>query len=368
MLKENKTVKKTSNNKITKQNKIKIIENKNTNKTNKTVKNQKVNLDKIKINPDTKFVSDTKFDSDTDSDTETNSTELEQKLSSINTSDMEQYSNTNNQEKFNELDNMDFEFDDDSNYQELNDSDIYEKDDNYEPNSNIQTNTQTHNIDLDDVYKIFEKIFSAQAHSYFQNDYTDDSILHIRKESVMEIFEAQIKKQLIDITENGHRRKMEEQANSQAQDDTYKKMEEILLSIEQDPDFIGLSDDELIKELKNIPTQNDFDDFCKQVEYEKKLTFGNSTKREKLFTIMYTIGNYCVGPDIKNVLLRIIKFEVIRNELIDKIRQVNLEYGRCDMLDCITSDMLFIGLGHFISHTDMKIISRNLAYYFTKIS
>ena len=130
-----------------------------------------------------------------------------------------------------------------------------------------------------------------------------------------------------------------------------------------------MSDDELVAELKCIPTQADFDDFCKQLEYEKKLTYGNSTKREKLFTIMYTIGNYCVEPDvdIKNVLLRIIKFEVIRNELIDKIRQMNLEYGRCDMLECITSDMLFIGLGHFIPHSDMKVISRNLAYYFTKI-
>jgi len=185
----------------------------------------------------------------------------------------------------------------------------------------------------------------------------------------MEIFEAQIKRQLIDITENGHRRKLEEQANSQAQEETYKKMEEILLSIEKDPNFVKLSDDELISELKNIPSQNDFDDFCKQLEYGKKLTFGNSTKREKLFTIMYTIGNYCIDPDanIKNVLLRIIKFEVIRNELIEKISQINLEYGRCDMLECITSDMLFIGLGHFIPHSVMKIISRNLAYYFSKI-
>jgi len=173
MIKENKTVKKTSSNKITKPNKIVTVKKTPTNKMNKTnnvAKKQKINTDKIEIKPNLEI------------DSVLNYSESDNEVSSINTSDIECYSDSGNQENFDELDNLDLGLDDDSNYQELNDSDIFEKD---EPDPNIQTNTQTntqtHNIDLGDVFKIFEKIFSAQAQSYFQNDYTDDSIIHIRK-------------------------------------------------------------------------------------------------------------------------------------------------------------------------------------------
>jgi len=153
------------------------------------------------------------------------------------------------------------------------------------------------------------------------------------------------------------------------QRETIMKLDVITTSIENDDTFIGLSEEKIFEELKNVPSQADFEDFCKELEYSKKLTYETSTKREKLFTIMYTIGNYCIEPniDLKRVILFIIKFEIIRNDLIGRIIKINRKLGRCDVLDCLTSDMLLTGLGYFLTTADIKIVSKNIAYYFTKI-
>jgi hypothetical protein len=148
-----------------------------------------------------------------------------------------------------------------------------------------------------------------------------------------------------------------------------KKMDSILTSIEKDPGFINLSIEQLYGELENIPSQEDYDYFCNFMNLEKKLDKSNSSQKEKLFTILYTIGNNCIGPDInlKKIILSIIKYELTRNELVEIIRKYNKDNGQLDMLDFITADMMFMSLGNFLSHPNMKIISRNIAYYFSKI-
>ena len=42
-------------------------------------------------------------------------------------------------------------------------------------------------------------------------------------------------------------------------------------------------------------------------------------------------------------------------------------YGKNNVLDCITSDMLFTGLVYLLSNENMKIVSKNIAYYFAKL-
>jgi len=253
-----------------------------------------------------------------------------------------------------------------------------------------QTQSQTQQIDLSHVFQIFEQLFNnpqTQQQIYeksLQNSSTNN-IVHIRKESVMGEYEAEIKKQLAEIVEASRKtnrygktdeeitkieQEEEEDENYiEHQRETIMKLDIVTTSIENDDEFIGLSEEKLFEELKTVPSQADFDDFCKELVYSKKLTYETSTNREKLFTIMYTIGNYCIEPniDLKRVILFIIKFEIIRNNLISRIIKMNRKLGRCDVLDCLTSDMLVTGLGYFLTSTDIKIVSKNIAYYFTKI-
>jgi len=256
-------------------------------------------------------------------------------------------------------------------------------------NQTNQTNpTNPTQPDLTHIFKIFENMFNNSQtpnKTFVKNNFSNDNIIQIRKDSIMAKFEHQIKKQLGDIVEVSRKTnkygKTNEEINEleqkeeldenyiEQQKETISKLNSIMESIENDKSFIGLNEDDFINELKTVPNQEDFDDFCKELEYEKKLTYSNSTKREKLFTIMYTIGNYCIEPniDIKRIILFIVKFEVIRNDLINLIIKMNRLHKRCDVLDCITSDMLFTGLGYLLSSSNMKIISKNIAYYFAKI-
>ena len=84
---------------------------------------------------------------------------------------------------------------------------------------------------------------------------------------------------------------------------------------------------------------------------------------------MYTIVNNCIGPNInlKKIILSVIKYELIRNELVEIIKKYNKEHNELNTLDFITADMMFMSLGNFLSHSNMKVISRNIAYYFSKI-
>jgi len=151
--------------------------------------------------------------------------------------------------------------------------------------------------------------------------------------------------------------------------DSVNKIYDIVVTLENDPDFIKIKDDELVDELNNIPQQQDFDSFCKRLNYNKKLSYTNSEDYEKLYTILYTIGNYCYKPkeNLKTIVLSVIKFELLRNRIIQKINRINDIENTSRTLDCITSDMLFVNLGYFVPHDLMTIISKNLAYYFSKI-
>ena len=266
-----------------------------------------------------------------------------------------------------------------------------------------QWNSQNQGVNLTEVFKILEQVFNnpqTQKQLYERNHKTNtnsnDNIIHIRKESIMAKFETQIKKQLNDVVMSGRNNKSNENNNggdlendnnnnnknydnydnenkklslTQEEIEAEKKINNIIETIEADKSFIGLSEDEVIQELKNVPSQEDFDYFCKELNYGKKLTYENSTRREKLFTIMYSVGNYCFEPnvDIKKIVLHIIKFEAIRNDLINRIIQINMMYGKNNVLDCITSDMLFTGLVYLLSNENMKIVSKNIAYYFAKL-
>lgn len=282
-------------------------------------------------------------------------------------------------------------------------------------NYNVQTNQNTNqNQNFAEVFKIFEKIFNnpqtqQQIQEQFQQQVQqqkqinqknqENKIIHVRKEGIMANFEHQIKQQLIEIIDGSSCERLkkkietfdtnlqntnnkeydndntmnnsddEEEFETEEQRETTQRLNSIIKTIEADEAFIGIDEDEMIEQLKTVPNQYDFDDFCKELEYGKKLTYTNSTRREKLFTIMYTIGNYCIEPniDIKRIILFIIKFEVLRNDLISRIIKMNQQTGRCDVLDCITSDMLFTGLGLLLSTSNMKIVSKNIAYYFAKI-
>lgn len=229
-----------------------------------------------------------------------------------------------------------------------------------------QINNSTNiEIDINDFFKYFGEIFNDN------NDEISNSlnkIINVRNECIMDIFEYQIKQQLIEITDNGILKKIDEQMDS-TYDDTVKKMDSILNSIEKDSGFLNLSLEDLYKELENVPAQEDYDYFCNQMSYEKKLDKTNSSNKEKLFTIMYTIGNNCIEPNInlKKIILSIIKYEITRNELVEIIKQYNKDNNQLNTLDFITADMMFMSLGKFLSRQDMKIISRNIAYYFSKI-
>ena len=257
-------------------------------------------------------------------------------------------------------------------------------------------------VNLPEIFKILEQVFNnpqtqKQLYERNRNSNANDNIIHIRKESIMAKFETQIKKQLNDIVMSGRNIKSnkenknneegesesESESESENNNDNYdneknltpeeiqstKKINNMMTTIEADASFIRLSEDEIIEELKTVPSQDDFDYFCKELKYGKQLTYENSTRREKLFTIMYAIGNYCFEPnvDIKKIVLLIIKFEAIRNDLINRIIQINMMYGKNNVLDCITSDMLFTGLVYLLSNENMKIVSKNIAYYFAKL-
>lgn len=240
---------------------------------------------------------------------------------------------------------------------------------NKQQNTNYSTEQTVSNsqVDLNEVFKFFGEIFNNQNMNNNTNS-SKDIVIHIRKECIMDIFEYQIKQQLIDITENGLLKKIDEHMDS-TYDETVKKMDSILTSIEKDPGFINLSLDELYQQLENVPSQEDYDYFCNQMNYEKKLSKENSSGKEKLFTILYTIGNNCIGPDInlKKIILSIIKYELTRNEVVETIKIFNKENGQLNTLDFITADMMFMGLSNFLSNSNMKIISKNIAYYFSKI-
>lgn len=286
--------------------------------------------------------------------------------------------------------NYNFDTDDEYKYDEeelnklLNDDYLQTQQTQSEPVS--QPQPQQTQVDLTQMFKIFEQIFNnPKQQTYSQSTSLDDGIVNIRKKSIMANFESQIKKQLKDIVKTSvktnkynktneeieiiERIEEEEENYIEQQHETILKLNAITVAIESDTTFIGLSKDELFEELKFVPNQEDFDDFCKELGYERKLTYITSTKREKLFTIMYTIGNYCIEPNVnlKRIILFIIKFEIIRNDLINKIIKMNRQHKRCDVLDCLTSDMLLSGLGYFLSPTDIRTISKNIAYYFTKI-
>lgn len=252
-------------------------------------------------------------------------------------------------------------------------------------NNNItNNNTANSDVDLNEVFKFFGEIFNNQNNNFITNSTNTNStnnnstntnssnvnnrVIHIRKECIMDIFEYQIKQQLKEIAENGLLKKIDEHMDL-TYDETVKKMDSILLSIEKDPGFINLSLEELYQELENVPSQKDYDCFCDQMSYEKKLDKTNSSNREKLFTILYTIGNNCIGPNInlKKIILSVIKYELTRNELVEIIKKYNKEHNELNTLDFITADMMFMSLGKFLSHSNMKIISRNIAYYFSKI-
>ena len=199
---------------------------------------------------------------------------------------------------------------------------------------------------------------------------TSDEMIYIRKKSIMQNFECQMKQQLTKVIDNNKINDIQCRNESLNFGLSYQHaINDILITLEKDESFIGLSEDEFINELKTVPSQEDFDDFCKECKYEKKLTYTNSTRREKLFTIMYTIGNYCVEPnvDIKRIVYMIVKFEIVRNDLISRIIKINKEHGKDNVLDCITSDMLLTGLCYFLSNTNLKIVSKNMTYYFTKL-
>lgn len=242
----------------------------------------------------------------------------------------------------------------------------------------MNSNTSNPEIDLNEVFKFFGEIFNNSNKNCIKNSKnstnstntinTNDRVIHIRKECIMDIFEYQIKQQLKEIAENGLLKKIDEHMDL-TYDETVKKMDNILLSIEKDPSFINLTLEELYEELDNVPSQEDYDCFCEQMSYEKKLDKTNSSNREKLFTIMYTIGNNCIGTNInlKKIILSIIKYELTRNELVEIIKKYNKEHNELNTLDFITADMMFMSLGKFLSHSNMKIISRNIAYYFSKI-
>lgn len=239
---------------------------------------------------------------------------------------------------------------------------------NLENTTNLENITNSQ-IDLNKIFKYFGEMFNNKnIQTNDENNSINNIVVHIRKECIMDIFEYQIKQQLIDITENGLLKKIDERMDS-TYDETVKKMDNILLSIEKDPGFINLTLDELYQELENVPSQEDYDYFCNQMSYEKKLNKENSSNREKLFTIMYTIVGNCIGPNInfKKIILSIIKYELTRNELVEFINKNNKDNNKFETLDFITADMMFMSLKHFLSHSNMKIISRNIAYYFSKI-
>ena len=237
-------------------------------------------------------------------------------------------------------------------------------------NKVLSNNTSNTQVDLNDVFKFFGEIFNNQniTDNINTNASNNNRVINIRKDCIMDIFEYQIKQQLIEITENGLLKKIDEHVDL-TYDETVKKMDNILSSIEKDQGFINLSLDELYVELENVPSQEDYDFFCNQMSYEKKLNKTNCSDREKLLTIMYTIGNNCIYPNInlKKIILSIIKYELIRNELVEIIKKHNRDKCQLDTLDFITADMMFISLGNFLSNSNMKIISRNIAYYFSKI-
>lgn len=195
-----------------------------------------------------------------------------------------------------------------------------------------------------------------------------DIVIHVRKECVMHIFEYLIKRQLIEITGYGITKRVDENSEL-TYEETVKKMDAILTSIENDPGFINLSMDELYIELENIPSQEDYECFCNEYSYEKKLNKENSTQKEKLNTIMYTLIYNCVEPNIniKKIILSVIKYEFIRNELVEIIKKHNANNEQYETLDFITADMMFMSLKYFLPRSDMKVISRNIAYYFSKI-
>jgi hypothetical protein len=245
----------------------------------------------------------------------------------------------------------------------------------------ILDNASGSQVDLNEIFKFFGEIFSGQnTNLKFNSDSYSDSntqnpntsnnniVIHIRKECIMDIFEYQIKQQLIEITENGLLKKIDEHMDL-TYDETVKKMDRILSSIEKDPGFINLSLEQLYGELENVPSQEDYDYFCNLMNLEKKLNKANSSGKEKLFTILYTICNYCIGSEInfKKIIFLIIKYELTRNELVEIIRKSNKETNQLETLDFITADMMFMSLSNFLSKSDMKVISRNIAYYFSKI-
>lgn len=254
-----------------------------------------------------------------------------------------------------------------------NESKKQKKNDGINFNNTTNNNLTNPEVDLNEIFKFFGEIFNNQNKNFVTNSKntntnTNDIVIHIRKECIMDIFEYQIKQQLKEIAENGLLKKIDEHIDL-TYDETVKKMDNILLSIEKDPGFINLSLDELYQQLENVPSQEDYDCFCEQMSYEKKLDKTNSSNREKLFTILYTIGNNCIGPNInlKKIILSVIKYELTRNELVEIIKKYNKDHNELNTLDFITADMMFMSLGNFLSHSNMKIISKNIAYYFSKI-
>jgi hypothetical protein len=252
--------------------------------------------------------------------------------------------------------------------EDLNESFELDNFDDLNNNKNNSANSSNPNektqINLDEVFKIFEKLFNEQIQEQLVQQ-KQQNIIHIQTENVMEIFEYQLKKQLIDIMNNESSKKNEENS----EEETIEKLNKILISLENEPDFIKISDEEFKTELEQIPTQEDFNCFCAQMDYEIKLTSINSEDYEKLYTIMYTIGNYCYEPkkNLKRIILSIIKFDILRNKIVDNIQKTNKEENKNYTFDCITADMLFMNLRHFIPRDLMKTISRNIAYYFSKI-
>lgn len=273
---------------------------------------------------------------------------------------------------------------------------------------NIKQSNPQQGLDLTQILKIVEQIFTnpqTQQQIYEKTKSTNNNIIQIRKDGIVNKFEIQIKKQLVDIVKkskqgrkkqkndyvmlemdkilkkneeneenrendkNKENEENEENVENEEQKMSIMKLNLVMETIETEDTFIGLNKEEFIKELVSIPSQKDFDYFCKELQYKKKLTYEESSRREKLFTIMYAIGNYCIEPnaDIKKIVLLIIKFEVIRNDLINRIEKINQLHGSDNVLDCITTDMLFTGLACLLSNENMKIISKNIAYYFTKI-
>ena len=341
-----------------------------------TTKQIKINNNKNKSNNNNKI--EIENYSDLDLDVNNSVSDIEYHTDFDFGSDFENYSNGEkceyNEEELNEL------------HKDI-DNDIHNQTKNQ---TQTQTQTQTQQVDITQVFQIFEQLFNnpqtqQQIYEKSLESSAANNIVHIRKNSVIGEYESKIKKQLVEIVEASSKTnrygKTEEEINEieqqeekdenyiKYQRETTMKLDIITTSIENDDGFIRLSEEKLFEELKTIPSQADFDDFCKELEYSKKLTYETSTKREKLFTIMYTIGNYCIEPniDLKRVILFIIKFEIIRNDLISRIIKMNRKLGRCDVLDCLTSDMLVSGLGYFLTSKNIKIVSKNIAYYFTKI-